>query len=70
MIHYFRLLLSYASRDEVELLSRGTGGISELRTAISDNSDKGALYGFLKYRRRNVIIKYLPDDSSRLVQGA
>jgi hypothetical protein len=64
-----RFLLKYASRDEVELLGRGNGGVVEVRNAVAEYEEKSPLYGFLRYRRRNVIIKYLPDDCSRLVQG-
>ena len=64
-----RFLLKYASRDEVELLSRGSGGIVEMRTRIAEYEDTSPLYGFLRYRRRNVLIKYLPEDCSRLIQG-
>jgi hypothetical protein len=67
---YNRFLLKYASRDEVELLGRGNGGIVEIRNNIAQYLEKSPLYGFLRYRRRNVIIKYLPEDCSRLIQGA
>lgn len=69
VIFQSRFLLKYASRDEIELLGRGTGGIVEVRNEIAQYEEKSPLYGFLRYRRRNVIIKYLPDDCSRLVQG-
>ncbi|KAI6784769.1 uncharacterized protein J7T54_007862 [Emericellopsis cladophorae] len=62
-------LLKYASRDEVEILSHGTGGIGEMRNAIAEYEDSSPLYGYLKYRRRNVLIKYLPEDCSRLIQA-
>ncbi|KAK4177462.1 hypothetical protein QBC36DRAFT_130997 [Triangularia setosa] len=62
-------LLKYASRDEVELLGQGTGGIVEIRNNIAEYTEKSPLYGYLRYRRRNVIIKYLPEDCSRLVQA-
>ncbi|KAF6812638.1 gpi-anchored cell surface glycoprotein [Colletotrichum sojae] len=66
-------LLKYASRDDVELLGRGNGGIVEIRNNIAqyedENEDHTPLFGFLRYRRRNVIIKYLPEDCSRLVQA-
>ncbi|KAK7416824.1 hypothetical protein QQZ08_011875 [Neonectria magnoliae] len=62
-------LLKYASRDEVELLGRGSGGIVEVRTKIAEYEDTSPLYGFLRYRRRNVLIKYLPEDCSRLIQA-
>ncbi|KAF9877953.1 gpi-anchored cell surface glycoprotein [Colletotrichum karsti] len=66
-------LLKYASRDDVELLGRGNGGIVEIRNNIAqyedENEERSPLFGFLRYRRRNVIIKYLPEDCSRLVQA-
>ncbi|CAK7273635.1 hypothetical protein SEPCBS57363_005750 [Sporothrix epigloea] len=62
-------LIRYASRDEVGLHDRGTGGVVEFRNAIAQYEEESPLYGFLKYRRRNVIIKYLPDNCSRLVQA-
>ncbi|KAH9429928.1 hypothetical protein MCOR02_009654 [Pyricularia oryzae] len=62
-------VLKYAGRDVLELLGRGNGGIVEIRNAIAQYEDPSPLYGFLRYRRRNVIIKYLPEDCSRLVQA-
>ena len=64
-----RFLLKYISRDEVELLGRGNGGIVEVRNGISQYEEPSPLFGFLRYRRRNVIIKYVPEECSRLVQG-
>lgn len=40
-----------------------------MRNAVTEYDETSPLYGFLKYRRRNVIIKYLPEDCSRLIQG-
>ncbi|KAM7189158.1 hypothetical protein V8F20_010269 [Naviculisporaceae sp. PSN 640] len=62
-------LLKYSSRDEVELLGRGNGGILEVRNRIAQYEENSPLYGFLRYRRRNVIIKYQPEECSRLVQA-
>ncbi|KAL2682696.1 hypothetical protein Neosp_007149 [[Neocosmospora] mangrovei] len=62
-------LLKYASRDEVELLGRGSGGIVEVRNNVAQYDETSPLYGFLRYRRRNVLIKYLPEDCSRLIQA-
>ncbi|XWW98057.1 hypothetical protein V2A60_006053 [Cordyceps javanica] len=62
-------LLKYTSRDEVELLGVGAGGITELRTSIEEYDEDTPLYGYIKYRRRNVVLKYLPEDSSRLIQA-
>ncbi|RFU72624.1 gpi-anchored cell surface glyco [Trichoderma arundinaceum] len=62
-------LLKYSSRDEVELLGKGNGGIAEIRNAVAGFEEESPLYGFLLYRRRNVIVKYLPEDCSRLIQA-
>jgi len=64
-----RFLLKYISRDEIELLGRGNGGIVEIRNSIANFGEPSPLFGFLRYRRRNVVIKYVPEDCSRLVQG-
>lgn len=62
-------LLKYTRRDEVEILGTGAGGIAELRTSIEGYTQESPLYGYIKYRRRNVVLKYLPEDSSRLIQA-
>ena len=64
-----RFLLKYSSRDEVEILGKGNGGIVEIRNAIAAYEEPTPLFGFLRYRRRNVLIKYVPEECSRLVQG-
>lgn len=64
-----RFLLKYASRDEVTLLSRGTGGVPELRAAVEAYEEISPLYGFLQYRRRKVVLKYVPEGTSRLLLG-
>ncbi|KAI0190155.1 hypothetical protein EV127DRAFT_430556 [Xylaria flabelliformis] len=66
---WHRFLLKYASRDEIDILDAGNGGISDIRSAIAKYEEPSPLYGFLRYRRRSVIIKYIPEDCSRLVQG-
>lgn len=66
----FRLLLSYATRDEIELLDRGSGGIVAIRKRIAEHEEESPLFGYLTYRRRKVLIKYVPEGLSRLVQGA
>ncbi|KAF7590906.1 hypothetical protein BBP40_002268 [Aspergillus hancockii] len=62
-------LLRYVSRDEVALLDRGSGGVPEVRNAIDSYEEKSPLYGFLQYRRRKVLLSYLPEGISRLVQA-
>lgn len=44
----------------------------EIRNAIAqhtEDQEESPLFGFLRYRRRNVVIKYVPESCSRLVQG-
>ena len=66
----YRFLLKYISRDEVDLFERGNGGIVEIRNAVAQYEEESPLFGFLRYRRRNVLIKYVPEGCSRLIQGA
>ena len=65
----FRLLLKYSTRDEVDLLKKGKGGVSELRGAIATYTEESPLYGFLRFRRKSVLLKYVPEGTSRLLQG-
>ncbi|CAG8909164.1 unnamed protein product [Penicillium egyptiacum] len=60
-------LLHYVARDEVALHERGNGGVPEIRNAIDGYEECSPLYGFLQYRRRKVIIRYMPDGLSRLI---
>ncbi|KAL3472980.1 hypothetical protein BJX99DRAFT_204076 [Aspergillus californicus] len=62
-------LLRYVSRDEVALHERGTGGVPDVRTAIESYEECSPLYGFLQYRRRKVVLKFLPEDLSRLIRA-
>ncbi|KAI9045155.1 putative GPI-anchored cell surface glycoprotein [Aspergillus affinis] len=62
-------LLHYVARDEVALFERGTGGVPEVRTTIDAYEEVSPLYGFLQYRRRKVVLSYLPEGLSRLVQA-
>lgn len=66
-----RFLLKYAagSRDTVEVLQKGSGGVNEARTAVESYEEKSPLYGLVQYRRRKVILKYVPDGTSRVLQG-
>lgn len=68
-LHGFRFLLHYVARDEVALFKRGTGGVPEVRNAIEGYEECSPLYGFLQYRRRKVIIRYMPEGLSRLILG-
>ena len=64
-----RLLLKYTSRDEVDLLESGSGGLPETRRAIEGYEEKSPLYGLVVHRRKKVLLKYVPEGTSRLLQG-
>jgi hypothetical protein len=51
------------------VLTRGTKGAAEARAAVAQYEEKSPLYGLLLYRRRKVLIKYVPEGTSRLLQG-
>jgi len=65
----YRFLLKYTSRDEVDVLAKGNGGTVDMRNNIAQYEETSPLFGLLRYRRRNVIVKYLPEGCSRLIQG-
>ncbi|RMZ75884.1 hypothetical protein DV738_g5222, partial [Chaetothyriales sp. CBS 135597] len=64
------LLIKYedGSRDHVQLLQAGTGGINEARKGIEAYAEKSPLYGLVPFRRRRVLIKYVPEGTSRVFQ--
>ena len=64
-----RFLLQYTSRAEVGLLKKGSGGIPEVKETVARYVERSPLYGFLHYRRRKVLLKYVPEGTSRLLQG-
>ena len=64
-----RFLLQYTSRAEVGLLKKGSGGIPEVKETVAHYLERSPLYGFLHYRRRKVLLKYVPEGTSRLLQG-
>ena len=66
---FHRFLLKYISRDEVALLAQGNGGLAEVEEVVNRYEEQSPLYGFIQYRRRKVILKYMPEGTSRLLQG-
>jgi hypothetical protein len=68
---HFRFLLKYVagSRDTVELLKRGSSGVNETRNTVEGYEEKSPLYGLIQFRRRKIILKYVPDGTSRVLQG-
>ncbi|KAG9685574.1 hypothetical protein KCU95_g12479, partial [Aureobasidium melanogenum] len=63
------ILVKYISRDEVALLDHGQAGLSEARNAILQYEELSPLYGLVVYRRRKVLVKYVPEGTSRLLQA-
>ncbi|KAI5811011.1 hypothetical protein DFH27DRAFT_4810 [Peziza echinospora] len=62
-------LLQYTSRDEVELLAKGASGTQEMRERIAQEPTDSPLYGFIRYRRRNILVKYIPEGTSRVLRA-
>ena len=65
----YRFLLKYTSRDSVDLLARGKAGVHEARLAIANYTEPSPLYGLIIYRRRKVLLKYIPEGTSRVLRG-
>ena len=40
-----------------------------MKQIIADYNEQSPLYGFVQYRRRKVLLKYVPEGTSRLLQG-
>lgn len=53
----------------MELLGKGDGGTAEMRAVLANEPDDSPLYGFIRYRRRNVLLKIIPEGASRVVKG-
>lgn len=67
-----RFLLSYSSRDSVEILAQGVRGAHEMRDAALsyyNSPDAKPLFGLIQFRRRKVLIKLVMEGTSRLITG-
>lgn len=64
-----RFLLYYVNRDTVDVLGRGSGGVAEARKVVESYEEKSPVYGVVLYRRKKFILKYVPEGTSRLLQG-
>ncbi|GAM90688.1 hypothetical protein ANO11243_087330 [Dothideomycetidae sp. 11243] len=63
------LLLKYVTRDTVDLLGSGAGGVSDARSCLAAYPDASPLYGLIMFRRKRVLIKHIPEGTSRLLQA-
>ncbi|KAF2664909.1 hypothetical protein BT63DRAFT_459526 [Microthyrium microscopicum] len=65
--------LSYTTRNEVEVLSKGVGGVSEMGEAAKEYYDEEAgkppLFGMINHRRRKILVKIVLEDTSRLIKA-
>ncbi|KAI5309319.1 hypothetical protein KEM55_003531, partial [Ascosphaera atra] len=59
-------LLQYVARDAIALLSSGGGGPPELRSAVEEYSEVKPLFGFIHFHSRKIVLKIVPDGTSRL----
>ena len=64
-----RFLLKYVGRDRVDVLGKGSRGVAEAKAKVEGYTEKSPLYGLAQYRRRKIILKYVPEGTSRLLQG-
>ncbi len=51
------------------MLGKGVGGLGEVKEAVDRYDEESPLYGFVQYRRRKVVLKYVPEGTSRLLLG-
>ncbi len=51
------------------ILGRGNGGLGEVQEVVNAYEKQSPLLGFIQYRRRKVVLKYVPEGTSRLLQG-
>jgi hypothetical protein len=61
-----RLVLGYSSRSTLSLRGQGIG-LPELRLILA--SEKEVLFGFLRFRRRGIVLQYTHPECSRVVKG-
>lgn len=51
------------------LLGKGVGGLVEVKETVDQYDEQSPLYGFVQYRRRKVVLKHVPEGTSRLLLG-
>ncbi|KAK6533517.1 hypothetical protein TWF694_002456 [Orbilia ellipsospora] len=62
-------LMKYETRDDIVLLGKGASAVKDMRELISHEPDDSPIYGFIRYRRRNILIKLVPDNTSRVLKA-
>lgn len=61
--------MHYISRDHLGILAQGVDGYNGAKSAVTNYTEKSPLYGFLSCRGRKIVLKYMPEGTSRLLQG-
>jgi hypothetical protein len=59
--------LAYTSRSALELRAQGVG-LPDLRKQLEEEEE--VLFGFLRFRRRGIVLQYTNPDCSRVVKGS
>ncbi|KAK6350084.1 hypothetical protein TWF696_006331 [Orbilia brochopaga] len=62
-------LMKYETRDDIALLGKGASAVKDMRDLISKQPDDSPIYGFIRYRRRNILIKLVPENTSRVLKA-
>ena len=60
-------MLAYTSRSALELRAQGIG-LPDLRKQLEEEEE--VLFGFLRFRRRGIVLQYTHPDCSRVVKGS
>ena len=68
------LLLKYTSRDAVGLLARSSDQdhgelVSQIQEILAGQAEKSPVYGFLHHDGQKLLLKYIPNGTSRLLIG-
>lgn len=53
----------------MELLTKGGDGAEGMRAVVMREPEDSPLYGFIRFRRRSVLVKYVPEATSRVLKG-
>ena len=59
--------MAYTSRSALELRAQGVG-LPDLRKQLEEEEE--VLFGFLRFRRRGIVLQYTNPDCSRVVKGS
>jgi hypothetical protein len=64
--YFSRLVLAYTSRSTLGLRAQGMG-LPDLRKQLEEEEE--VLFGFLRFRRKGIVLQFTHPDCSRVVKG-